>query len=104
MGKELKTFHIVLVEDNRGDVFLIEEALRSAGLPFRLTRYADGDVAIDLLSRTFEPAPDLILVDLNLPKVDGLDVLRELKHMPHLSHTPAAILTSSQSPRDKQAT
>ena len=95
-----KTARIVLVEDNRGDVLLVRMALQEKGIKFELTCFEDGRKALNSLSRHGLKAPDLILLDLNLPNIEGIDVLREVRSMPKLAGVPVVILTSSTSPTD----
>ena len=95
---------ILLVEDNAGDVRLTREALREPGPPVRLSSVADGEQALAFLRQEgdhFESErPDLILLDLNLPKKNGLEVLEEIKGDPELRRTPVIMLTTSSSARD----
>ena len=95
---------ILLVEDNPGDVELIHEALQFGRVLNRISVATDGEAALAFLNRAggFEnaPRPDLILLDLNLPKKDGFEVLREVKSRPDVSCVPVVILTSSRADRD----
>jgi two-component system, chemotaxis family, response regulator Rcp1 len=95
---------ILLVEDNPGDVRLTREALREGKVSNRLHVAADGEEALAFLRREGEHAdavrPDLILLDLNLPKKDGRQVLAEVKADPALRQIPVVILTSSQAEED----
>jgi DNA-binding response OmpR family regulator len=95
---------ILLIEDNPGDVELVREALQSGKMLNRISVATDGEAAMAFLNRArgFEdaPRPDLILLDLNLPKKDGFEVLREVKAHPAVSRVPVVILTSSQAERD----
>jgi CheY-like chemotaxis protein len=95
-----RTFQIALVEDNPGDVYLIQEALREQSIPYSLELFQDAEGIFDRL-KSGEKAPDLILLDLNLPKIEGLDVLKVLRNLPGLDEVPIGVLTSSQSPLDK---
>jgi two-component system, chemotaxis family, response regulator Rcp1 len=90
---------ILLVEDNAGDVRLTREALREAEVAVDLVAVADGDQALEFL-RGEGARPDLILLDLNLPRKNGLEVLEEIKGDPELRHTPVIMLTTSSSARD----
>jgi len=94
-------FHILLIEDSRADVKIIERALAEAAVDHRLTVLRDGRQAldyIDLLGRPDAPAshhPDLVLLDLNLPGIDGNQVLGKFKGHPFLRVIPVVILTTS---------
>jgi len=104
MGQALKAAGIVLVEDNPADVFLVRKALQEKGIKFELTCFDDGQKALNSLAQQGRKAPDLILLDLNLPQTDGVDVLRQIRNMPKLADVPVAILTSSESPADMHRT
>ena len=95
---------IVLIEDNPGDVFLFEMALKHNGIPCQLTRFdngADALLALCAQEETNAFVPDAILLDLNTPRSDGFQVLIKLKQFPRLSDVPLAILTSSQASSDR---
>jgi two-component system, chemotaxis family, response regulator Rcp1 len=98
---------ILLVEDNAGDVRLTREALREADVSVELTAVPDGEQALAFLRGEGAHAgvarPDLILLDLNLPKKNGLEVLEEIKRDPELRRTPVIMLTTSSSARDVAA-
>jgi CheY-like chemotaxis protein len=100
----MRPFEILLVEDNPGDVGLVREALRESKLLHRLSTAKDGEEALSLLRRQGvhqEAArPDLILLDLNLPRKDGREVLAEIKADPELRRIPVAVLTSSAADED----
>ena len=95
---------ILLVEDNPGDVRLTTEALRDAKVRNHLTVAPDGVEALAMLRKEGRhatvPRPDLILLDLNLPKKGGREVLEEVKADESLKHIPVVILTTSQAERD----
>jgi len=95
---------ILLVEDSPGDVRLTEEALRDAEVPNNLHIARDGEEAMRFLRRAEGhenvPRPDLILLDLNMPRMDGREVLAEIKKDPELRRIPVIILTTSQSEDD----
>jgi len=95
---------ILLVEDDPADVRMTREALNVAGFAHRLHVVADGNEAITFLSRMREsddaPRPDVVLIDLNLPKINGHEVLLEIKSNDDLRDIPVVVLTSSNAPRD----
>ena len=95
---------ILLVEDNPGDVRLTIEALKEGKVSNRINVASDGVEAMAFLRREGRhkdaPVPDLILLDLNLPKKNGREVLAEIKDDPHLKRIPVVILTSSQAEKD----
>jgi two-component system, chemotaxis family, response regulator Rcp1 len=97
-----KPFEILLVEDNPADVRLTLEALEEAGVPHRLHVAIDGVEAMAYLKSTgsARPRPDIVLLDLNLPKKDGREVLQEMKDDEILRHIPVIILTTSQADLD----
>jgi len=100
----MKTVDILLVEDNPGDVRLTREALNEGHLSNNLHVASDGVEAIEFLTKTgnFKNAitPDLVLLDLNLPKVNGFEVLEKIKSDEHLKTIPVIILTTSLSDHD----
>ncbi|MFQ5596865.1 MAG: response regulator [Nitrospiria bacterium] len=95
---------ILLVEDSPGDVRLTQEALKEGKVLNRLSVVGDGVEAMDFLRREGEyaaaPRPDMILLDLNLPKKDGREVLQEIKGDPALRRIPVVILTTSKAEED----
>jgi two-component system, chemotaxis family, response regulator Rcp1 len=95
-----KPARIVVIEDNPADVFLVRQALREAGIDFELQSFEDGEQALEALSRPAGKAPGLIFLDLNLPRLDGAEVLIRIRNMPALAEVPVAVLTSSESPAD----
>ena len=96
-------FHILLAEDNPGDVLLFREALKSRDLLFELLVAGDGQQAIAMVRdvATGGPRPHLIVLDVNLPKLNGDEVLRHIRLEPALAGIPAVVLTSSSSPLDR---
>ena len=98
---------ILLVEDNPGDVRLAQEALKDAGHPNRLSVARDGVEAMAFLRREGPygdaPRPDLILLDLNLPRKNGREVLAEIKQDHRLRKIPVVVLTTSRAQDDVQA-
>ncbi len=100
-GKEVE---ILLVEDNPADVRLTQEALREAKVRNTLHVVNDGVVAMEFLRGENDyadsPRPDLIFLDLNLPRKDGREVLEEIKNDPQLRRIPVVILTTSDAEQD----
>jgi two-component system, chemotaxis family, response regulator Rcp1 len=103
-SKDWRPVEILLVEDNPGDVDLTREALQDAKVRNRLHVVDDGAKAVDFLYKKGEyadsPRPDIILLDLNLPKKDGRQVLEEIKADSQLAMIPVVILTTSQAEED----
>ena len=97
---------ILLVEDNPGDVRLTVEALRHAKVANQLHVVGNGEEAIDFLRQqgghVDAPRPDIVLLDLNLPRLDGRDVLADIKSDPELATIPIIVLTSSTAEADIQ--
>lgn len=96
--------HVLLVEDNPGDVRLMREALRNGDSRKKLNAVEDGEEALAYLRRQppygDAPTPDLIFLDLNLPKKDGREVLSEIKRDESLRRIPVVVLTTSDAERD----
>jgi CheY-like chemotaxis protein len=95
---------ILLVEDNPGDVRLTQEAFRDGRINNTLHVVTDGKEALDFLYHRGEysdaPCPNIVLLDLNLPRMDGHEVLAEIRNDPELNHVPVIILTSSEAQED----
>jgi CheY-like chemotaxis protein len=95
---------ILLIEDNPGDVRLTKEALRDSKVINNLSVVSDGVQALEFLRREGRYAdavrPDVILLDLNLPRKDGREVLEEIKADPDLKRIPVVVITSSSSEED----
>ncbi len=106
MGQEItgRPLEILLVEDNPGDVRLTTEMLKQAKLLNRLTVATDGEQALAMLQRVgayeHQPLPDLILLDLNLPGIDGRELLERIRDDPDLSRIPVVVLTQSGADAD----
>ena len=100
----LAPIEVLLVEDSVGDVRLTREAFKDARVHINLHVAVDGEDAMSFLKRERQyadaPRPDLILLDLNLPKKDGREVLKEIKESPTLAIIPVVILTTSASEED----
>ena len=99
-----RRFRVLLVEDNPADVRLLQEAFSESPGPYELYTVIDGEAAVDFVQRRNEhadkPRPDLVLLDINLPKRNGHDVLQTLKQTPGLVRIPVLMLTSSDSVMD----
>lgn len=91
---------IFLIEDNRGDIRLIQEALKTTAVDCDIIVARDGVEAMDYLQQDQRICPDLILLDLNLPKKDGREVLAEIKADSTLKHIPVVVLTTSRNEED----
>jgi two-component system, chemotaxis family, response regulator Rcp1 len=104
IGADAAPIEVLLVEDSLGDVRLTREAFKDAKVHINLHVASDGAEAMDFLNlegkHSNAPRPDLILLDLNLPKKDGREVLEEIKESPTLKSIPVVILTTSASDVD----
>ena len=99
----MKFLKILLVEDSPSDVRLIREALKETPVPVQITVAQDGVEAMDYLHSTEVGAsvrPDLVLLDLNLPRKNGREVLAEVKSSPNLKQIPVLVMTSSRADED----
>lgn len=100
----MKPIHILLVEDNEGDVFLVTEALEEGKIINKISVTRDGKEAMDFLDKKGkyenEQLPDLILLDINLPKKNGHEVLEYIKEKDELKQIPVIMLTTSSSEKD----
>lgn len=100
----MQQLHILIVEDNEGDILLTSETLEEGNLSKKISIARDGLEAINLLensSSNIHELPDLVLLDINLPKINGFTVLKHIKDSEPLSHIPVIILTTSSSPADR---
>jgi CheY-like chemotaxis protein len=99
-----KEISILLVEDNEGDIILTLEALKEAKINNEINVVRDGDAALQYLGKEGQykdaETPDLILLDINLPKVDGIEVLAKIKSNEDLMVIPVVMLTTSDSEKD----
>ena len=100
----MKSVQILLVEDNEGDILLISDALAESKIINTISVVRDGQLAIDFLNqkKPFEEAtlPNLILLDINLPKKNGQEVLKYIKANTKIMHIPIIMLTTSSSKKD----
>ncbi len=96
---------ILVIEDNDSDVFLLDRALKKQNFPFELVHLLNGSEALAFIRRqgayTAAAAPNLILLDLNLSKYTGEDMLREIRNATHLAGVPVCVWSSSRSQRDE---
>ncbi len=96
---------LLLAEDNLPDALLVREAIRMEGLPVEVHIASDGERAVDFLARAEKdpdlPLPHVLLLDLNLPKIDGFEVLRRVRANEKWRHIPVIVVTSSDSPEDR---
>jgi chemotaxis family two-component system response regulator Rcp1 len=106
MGQFTRPIEVLLVEDNPGDVRLTEEALKEGRINSHLNVVSDGVEATDFLWRRGKyakaPRPDLVLLDLNLPRKNGREVLQEIKTDRNLRRIPVMVLTTSKAEQDLQ--
>jgi two-component system, chemotaxis family, response regulator Rcp1 len=97
---------VLVVEDNEADVFLIQEALSKTGLSLSVHFARDGEQAVSFLTETDAnqdaPCPDLLVLDINLPKLDGGEVLKHLRQLPRCAGTRVLVVSTSDSSRDRQ--
>ena len=102
--EKTRRIEILLVEDDQGDVDLTTEALEGSKLPLSLNVVRDGFEAMEYLHRRGRfakaPKPDIILLDLNMPRKDGRQVLREIREDPDLAPIPVIVLTASAADED----
>ena len=97
--------HILLAEDNLGDVLLVQRALEVHHVVHKLHVVRDGAEALSFVAQMGQsaetPVPDVVLMDLNLPKMDGPEILAELRKHPECAHTPIVVITSSDAQKDR---
>ncbi len=100
----MKEVHILLVEDNEGDILLTQEVFKSSGLSNPLSVVKDGEEALDFLYQrnqfTGAERPDLILLDINIPKINGKEILAIIKNDDDLKTIPVIMLTTSSADND----
>lgn len=99
----MSTPEILLVEDDPGDAELTRQGFRAAGVPVNLMVMQDGEAGLSYLRREDTKRPQLILLDLNMPKMDGREMLSILKVDPELRSIPVVVLTTSDAPSDVEA-
>jgi CheY-like chemotaxis protein len=106
MVPEGATSYILIAEDNESDLFLVREALKSQGFDWRLHVITDGESAIAFIDQmdtdTMQPCPEVVLLDLYLPKQDGQAILKRLRASQRCAKIPVVVLSSSLSSADKR--
>lgn len=104
MINNLRPVEILLMEDNEGDVFLTKRAFQKGKIANNIQVAPDGEVGLEMLRRKGEykdlPTPDIVFLDMNMPKKDGAQVLMEMKSDDILRRIPVVVLTSSKAERD----
>lgn len=102
-----KTIEILHVEDNPGDALLMKELLKSSRFPIHLSMARDGESALEILkdAKSFsgKGKPDIILLDLSLPRLSGLEVLAEIRKNKQLQEVPVLVMSASQKDQDLQS-
>jgi CheY-like chemotaxis protein len=97
---------IAIVEDNPGDVYILRKALREIGLRFTVDYLEDGEAAIDFFLRqgkySAAQRPDVVILDLNLPRITGDEILRRVRIHPDLRNLSVIVLTTSDTAEDRQ--
>jgi CheY-like chemotaxis protein len=100
----MKSIHILLVEDSEGDVLLIKEAFKDARIVNNISTVNNGEKAIRFLEKSSpyedQHTPELILLDINLPRMNGKEVLKFVKNSDDLKHIPVVVLTTSSADED----
>lgn len=97
--------NLLLVEDSPADVYLVREAMEAEGVPFRMQVADDGELAMEMLQRVEAEAaapPDVLLLDLNVPRLDGMQILERIRRSPQCSGIPVVVISSSDSPADRR--
>ena len=90
--------HILLVDDSDDDIFLVREAFRESGVAHRLDAISDGEEALSYLREHANDRPDVVLLDINMPRFSGFDVLEWVQSDPELRSIPVVMLTTSEQP------
>ncbi len=102
----MNALNILLAEDNPADILLVRKALDQHQIPHALHVVRDGEEALTFIEGMGEPdgdpCPDVVLLDLNLPKIDGPEVLTELRKHPECARTPVIVISSSDAHKDRE--
>src|SRR5271170_7479094 len=101
----MNTVKILLAEDNLADVLLVRKALEEHDVPYDLHVVRDGEQALTFIASMGQPdgpaCPDVVLLDVNLPKIEGAEILSEFRKHPRCAETPVIVITSSDAYRDR---
>lgn len=95
MGDMIRAFEVLLVEDEEADAYLIKKAFKESCILIHIHHVLDGVEAMEYLQSRDMPQPDLILLDLNMPRMNGREFLKEMKEDEDLQHIPVVVLTTS---------
>ena len=104
-ANQFEQLSLLLVEDSPGDVFLVKEAMKEEGLECQLEVADDGEAAIELLNRVDQgakSAPNLLLLDLNVPRQNGTEVLERVRRSPRCGKAPVVMMSTSDAPAERQ--
>jgi CheY-like chemotaxis protein len=93
-------FHIVVLEDNQPDLLMIRQSIREAGLDCEILAFADGAEALMYVKGSSSPVPDLMILDFNVPEVEGASVLNSVRGSPRWADVGVLMFTASQDPGD----
>lgn len=105
MKPALEQLSLLVVEDSPADVFLVREAMKEEGLGCRMEVADDGEAAIRILDRVdagAETVPNLLLLDVNVPRQDGNEVLERIRRSPRCGKTPVVMMSTSDVPSERQ--
>jgi len=94
-------YRILVIEDNSADVYLMEDALKQAGIGFELHSIEDGETARNYIRFPNRVPPDLVLLDLNLPRIGGLELLRLIREQASFENVPVIVWSSLPSSKDR---
>jgi CheY-like chemotaxis protein len=102
MSGRVDMLKVLIIEDNPGDAFIIEGLLQDLDMPLDITMAKDGkDALLQLLNKSPNDLPDLVILDLNLPKVNGYEILHMMKASPAMRGVPVVVMTGSLNPEDE---
>lgn len=99
MTTAIPPIHLLLIEDDLDDIDLLADTLQSQGVSYTMDMLNDGQTAVDHV-RSGSSLPDLVILDFNLPKIHGRDVMLEIKSLPAYKEIPLLVLTTSSAPAD----